>query len=118
LRLRQVVHNLVKNAQEALASREEGCLTVSTRVVGDTEGCFYELKVMDTGPGFDQDLLGEMFEPYVTTKTKGTGLGLAIVKKIVEEHGGKIWAENLDGGACVILRLPVIRDIPCPVAAN
>ncbi len=118
VRLRQVVHNLVKNAQEALAGRKEGCLMVSTRVVGDTEGCFYELKVMDTGPGFDQDLLGEMFEPYVTTKTKGTGLGLAIVKKIVEEHGGQIWAENLDGGACVILRLPVIRDIPCPVAAS
>ena len=73
---------------------------------------------MDTGPGFDQDLLGEMFEPYVTTKTKGTGLGLAIVKKIVEEHGGQIWAENLDDGACVILRLPVIRDVPCPVAAS
>ncbi len=118
VRLRQVVHNLVKNAQEALAGREEGRLVISTRVVGDSEGCFYELKVTDTGPGFDQDLLGVMFEPYVTTKTKGTGLGLAIVKKIVEEHGGQIWAENYKGGACVILRLPVIRDVPCPVAAS
>ena len=63
---------------------------------------------MDCGPGIPEDLLGRLFEPYVTTKPKGTGLGLAIVKKIVEEHGGMLWAENRsDGGACIVIRLPV-----------
>jgi nitrogen fixation/metabolism regulation signal transduction histidine kinase len=52
--------------------------------------------------------LEELFDPYVTTKTKGTGLGLAIVKKLVEEHGGKVTAENLvNGGACITVCLPV-----------
>jgi PleD family two-component response regulator len=59
-----------------------------------------ELSVEDNGPGFPATALEQIFEPYVTTKPKGTGLGLAIVKKIVEEHGGRIEAENRpDGGA-------------------
>ena len=56
----------------------------------------------------EEGLLERLFEPYVTSKTKGTGLGLAIVKKIVEEHGGIIWAENCVEGACITLRLPVL----------
>jgi signal transduction histidine kinase len=67
-----------------------------------------ELRVADDGPGIPAEIMGQMFEPYVTTKPKGTGLGLAIVKKIVEEQGGVIWAENLtDGGACFGIRWPV-----------
>jgi nitrogen fixation/metabolism regulation signal transduction histidine kinase len=66
-----------------------------------------EIAVTDSGPGFDPALLGQVFEPYVTTKTKGTGLGLAIVKRIVTEHGGVVYAENpSEGGGRVILRLP------------
>jgi nitrogen fixation/metabolism regulation signal transduction histidine kinase len=110
LRLRQVVHNLVKNAQEAVAALKQPLIEVSTGLVQEGECGFVELQVADNGPGFDQSTLAHLFEPYVTTKIKGTGLGMAVVKKIVEEHGGQIWAENRsEGGACVILRLPVLN---------
>ena len=62
----------------------------------------------DNGPGFQRDLIGTVFDPYVTSKPKGTGLGLAIVKKIVEEHGGRIEADNQRmGGARVRILLPL-----------
>jgi nitrogen fixation/metabolism regulation signal transduction histidine kinase len=64
--------------------------------------------VTDNGPGFQRDLIGTVFDPYVTSKPKGTGLGLAIVKKIVEEHGGRIEADNQrTGGARVRILLPL-----------
>ena len=64
--------------------------------------------VTDNGPGFQRDLIGTVFDPYVTSKPKGTGLGLAIVKKIVEEHGGRIEADNQrSGGARVRILLPL-----------
>jgi nitrogen fixation/metabolism regulation signal transduction histidine kinase len=64
--------------------------------------------VTDNGPGFQRDLIGTVFDPYVTSKPKGTGLGLAIVKKIVEEHGGRIEADNQRmGGARVRIILPL-----------
>lgn len=107
IRLRQVVHNLIKNAQEAVATTHAPEVKVTTQCVTASDALFAEFRVMDNGPGFDQDTLHHAFEPYVTTKVKGTGLGLAVVKKIVEEHGGTLWAENQDsGGACVVLRLP------------
>jgi len=114
VRLRQVVHNLVKNAQEAAAGNEGATVEVSTqeKIVGDCH--FVELRVVDNGPGFDAEILGQIFEPYVTTKVKGTGLGLAIVKKIVEEHGGMIRAENhAQGGGCIVLRLPILGECIC-----
>lgn len=109
LRLRQVIHNLVKNAQEALDGRSDPRVTVATSLVDDTEEPHIDLTVQDNGTGFDEELLGKIFDPYVTTKTKGTGLGLAIVKKIIEEHGGIIWAENANGGARLVARLPMWR---------
>ncbi|MEA3274585.1 MAG: ATP-binding protein [Pseudomonadota bacterium] len=112
LRLRQVIHNLVKNAQEALEGRQDGHILVATALVEDAENPLLELRVQDNGSGFDDELLGRLFEPYVTTKAKGTGLGLAIVKKIIEEHGGMIWAENANGGARVVARLPLWQDEP------
>jgi PAS domain S-box-containing protein len=107
VRLRQVLHNLLKNALEAAG--EQGRIQVSSRV-GEEEGRdFVEIAVSDNGPGFDPELIGQVFEPYVTSKTKGTGLGLAIVKRIVSEHGGVIQAENPDvGGGRVVLRLPAV----------
>ncbi len=107
-RLRQLLHNLLKNAQEAAAEQQDVTISVMTRCAHE-EACRYvELSVRDNGPGIPDELLGQLFEPYVTTKTRGTGLGLAIVKKIVEEHGGVLTAENLaQGGACITLKLPV-----------
>lgn len=107
LRLRQVVHNLVKNAQEAISERSDGRVSVRTSVVAEEDCRFFELRVDDNGPGFDEQVLTRLFEPYVTTKVKGTGLGMAIVKKIVEEHGGIISAGNSTVGGCVVLRLPL-----------
>jgi nitrogen fixation/metabolism regulation signal transduction histidine kinase len=110
LRLRQVVHNLVKNAQEAMEGRHGGRIRVATTLIEGPDGPVAELCVEDDGPGIDPDVLGRLFEPYVTTKVKGTGLGLAIVKKIIEEHGGIIRAENCDRGACITARIPVWRE--------
>jgi nitrogen fixation/metabolism regulation signal transduction histidine kinase len=106
-RLRQVLHNLLLNARDALATTTKPVIRLGTRVAGENNHRFIELTVQDNGPGFPDALLARLYEPYVTHKEKGTGLGLAIVKRIVEEHGGTIRAYNLkEGGACVIVRLP------------
>lgn len=107
-RLRQLLHNLIKNTLEASESLTPVVLEVSVDC-GEKETCEYvQLHFQDNGPGFPDKMLGQLFEPYVTTKPKGTGLGLAIVKKIVEEHSGILWAENSDqGGARITIRLPV-----------
>jgi nitrogen fixation/metabolism regulation signal transduction histidine kinase len=106
-RLRQVLHNLIKNALEA-CGRDGAHIRITTRCAEETGCRFVELGVCDDGPGIPEEMLANLFEPYVTSKPKGTGLGLAIVKKIVEEHGGMLWVENMpEGGACIIIRLPV-----------
>jgi nitrogen fixation/metabolism regulation signal transduction histidine kinase len=106
-RLRQVLHNLVLNAVDALADTPAPALTLQTRASGRGDARWVELQVCDNGPGFDAAVMDRLFEPYVTTKDKGTGLGLAIVKKIVEEHNGALWAENPgEGGARLTIRLP------------
>ena len=108
-RLRQLLHNLIKNAMEAMEDSENQQITLSTRCAEEHACHFVEMKIQDTGPGIPEDFLGQLFDPYITTKPKGSGLGLAIVKKIVEEHGGMLWAENVqNGGACIIIRLPVM----------
>ncbi len=107
-RLRQVLHNLLLNARDALAQQARPVIRISTRCVDEGESRSIELTVCDNGPGFPAELMERLFEPYVTSKAKGTGLGLAIVKRIVEEHSGNIAAENIPGGgACVTVRLPV-----------
>jgi len=109
-RLRQVLHNLIKNALEACGPAGAH-IRITTRCAQET-GCRHvELSVCDDGPGIPEDMLANLFEPYVTSKPKGTGLGLAIVKKIVEEHAGMIWVENIpEGGACIMIRLPVKKE--------
>jgi signal transduction histidine kinase len=107
-RLRQLLNNLLTNAVEALEGQGEGSIVVTTRraVRGETDVA--TVAVEDDGPGFQRELIGQVFDPYVTTKAKGTGLGLAIVRKIVEEHGGHIEADNrAGGGACVRVDLPL-----------
>jgi nitrogen fixation/metabolism regulation signal transduction histidine kinase len=101
--LRQVVHNLLQNAQDALAETEEPQITVETAV----DGNMVTLTVRDNGCGFPEALMARLFEPYVTTKLKGTGLGLAVVKKIIEEHHGRMKIENNQPhGASVCIYLP------------
>jgi nitrogen fixation/metabolism regulation signal transduction histidine kinase len=106
-RLRQLLHNLLTNAVEALEGRDGGEILVTTRVVTREGVEIAEIDVEDDGPGFQREQVGQVFDPYVTTKTRGTGLGLAIVRKIVEEHGGYVEADNrAGGGARVRVELP------------
>ncbi len=107
-RLRQLLHNLLTNAVEALEGQSGGEVVVATRLVERSGDAAAELTVADNGPGFQRELVGQVFDPYVTTKAKGTGLGLAIVRKIVEEHGGLIEADNrAEGGARIRIVLPM-----------
>ncbi len=110
-RLRQILNNVIKNAIEAVEEGKAPHIRIETSTVHTSSREQIEIRIIDNGPGFPEDLLNEIFEPYVTTKTRGTGLGLAIVKKIVEEHGGIVWVSNTDNhGGCVIIRLPVVME--------
>ena len=107
-RLRQLLHNLVKNAIEASQDGDNSRVRIESRLVESSAMHAVELQVEDNGVGIADDMMAELFEPYISSKAKGSGLGLAIVKKIVEEHNGVIWAENLDtGGARFTIRLPL-----------
>jgi nitrogen fixation/metabolism regulation signal transduction histidine kinase len=111
-RIRQILNNLIKNALEATNGSSTSRVEINTRCLAESGCRFMELTVTDNGPGFDEDMLGQVFEPYVTGKSRGTGLGLAIVKKVVEEHGGVIFAENCPGGGAQIrVRIPVVKTV-------
>ena len=105
--IRQVLHNLLKNAQEAI--KTEGLITFSLKAVHKQAAEFIEIGIYDNGIGISNEDVATIFEPYVTNKPKGTGLGLAIVKKIIEEHGGRIWVDsNYHQGAGFIIQLPAL----------
>jgi nitrogen fixation/metabolism regulation signal transduction histidine kinase len=105
--LRQVVHNLLQNAQDALAGVKAPEIVVQTGAAAQG----VRLTITDNGAGFPEQLMPRLFEPYATTKPKGTGLGLAIVKKIVEEHQGMIQIDNLmPRGASVSITFPAIAE--------
>jgi nitrogen fixation/metabolism regulation signal transduction histidine kinase len=109
--IRQVLHNLIKNAGEAMSEKvgAGGTAQVTVRTAANHRMAL--LSVSDNGPGFPAQILAHAFEPYVTTKPKGTGLGLAIVQKIVDDHGGTITLANRqEGGAEVSVQLPLHRD--------
>jgi nitrogen fixation/metabolism regulation signal transduction histidine kinase len=108
VRLRQALHNLIKNALEAIGDVHKPQLVVTTRVLDEDAEPWVELSVADNGPGLPADFGERWFEPYTSSKARGTGLGLAVVKKIAEEHGGSVRAENrAEGGARFTVRLPL-----------
>jgi nitrogen fixation/metabolism regulation signal transduction histidine kinase len=120
--LRQVIHNLLQNAQDATAENRASLFPPRIDLV--TESIHYpdadgtiktavRLSITDNGPGFDSKLIARAFEPYVTTKPRGTGLGLPVVKKIIEEHGGRIELENRkeqSGARISILLLKILAN--------
>ncbi len=100
--IRQVIHNLLQNAEDALGEQDDPRIQLLTH----SDGRRVDLILRDSGPGFAPELLSRAFEPYVTTKARGTGLGLAIVKKIIDEHDGEIRLANREeGGAEIRIRL-------------
>ena len=106
-RLRQVIHNLLHNAHDALKSVAYPQIVLRTENSQNT----IKLSVLDNGSGFPEHMVARAFEPYMTTKDKGTGLGLPIVKKIVEEHGGSITIENrTTGGTCISIVFPLLTE--------
>ena len=108
--IRQVIHNLVQNAQDALEHARAGAATPAIEVRTELDGEGVRLAVSDNGGGFPEELMARIFEPYVTTKPRGTGLGLAIVKKIIDEHHGSVAIENRPSrGASVSVLLPLAK---------
>ncbi|MBI1943533.1 MAG: HAMP domain-containing protein [Betaproteobacteria bacterium] len=106
--IRQVLHNLVQNAQAALENRRNSGAAPVIEVCTELAGDRVRLTVADNGGGFPEEMMARIFEPYVTTKPRGTGLGLAIVKKIVDEHHGELAIENRFAvGASVSVLLPL-----------
>ncbi|MBU3643962.1 MAG: HAMP domain-containing protein [Candidatus Methylopumilus sp.] len=113
--LRQVLHNLLQNAQDALDGVAKPVIEVRT----DIQAQHVTLSVSDNGSGFPIEMMTRAFEPYVTSKPHGTGLGLAIVKKMIEEHKGQISLHNLNqqkkvSGAQVIVSLPLASEMSSP----
>jgi nitrogen fixation/metabolism regulation signal transduction histidine kinase len=121
--LRQVIHNLLQNAQDAVGEHTKAEYQPRIDVVAEvvhyvgadkSERVAVRLSVIDNGPGFSHKILTRAFEPYATSKPKGTGLGLAMVKKIVDEHGGKIDIQNRtdsNGAKVSILLLKLAPDL-------
>lgn len=108
-RLRQLLHNLIKNALEAIGDSDKPHIHITTQRIYADGQRWVEMTIVDNGPGLPEGFGERWFEPYTTSKFKGTGLGLAVVKKIAEEHGGTVRAENADaGGARFIVRLPLV----------
>jgi PAS domain S-box-containing protein len=107
-KLRQVLHNLLQNAEQAVAQVSDPQIVVSTEASQNA----VVLSVRDNGPGIPEQMMARVFEPYVSSKLRGTGLGLAIVKKIVEEHNGSVTVSNRDsGGALVEVRLSKVAGV-------
>ena len=106
VRLRQLLHNLIKNSLESLEGK--GWIRLQTALAEEGGRYWAELSVADSGRGIADEVADNLFDPYVTTKTTGSGLGLAVVQKIVDEHGGSVRVGKPDeGGALFSVRLPI-----------
>lgn len=111
-RIRQLLHNLIRNAIESLSDTVDAGVDLRLERVNVEGEAWVALSIEDNGPGIPEDMLDRLFEPYATSKPKGSGLGLAVVKRIVEEHSGVLYAENrANGGARLVVRLPAVRSI-------
>jgi len=110
-RMRQLLHNLIRNAIESLSDRADGQIDIRLTLMTLESEVWVGLFIEDNGPGIPEEMMEKMFEPYATSKTKGSGLGLAVVKRIVEEHSGVLFAENREeGGARLVVRLPTVKS--------
>ena len=98
VQIQQVLVNLFRNATEAMADAERRILTVTARRRGDQ----VQIEVADSGPGFTEEALLRLFQPFSTTKLTGMGVGLSLCRSIVESQGGDISARNADAGGAVI----------------
>ena len=104
VRMTQVLQNLIENAAHYTASG--GQVEVAIGWAGEKGGDWIECAVRDSGPGFAEADLEQLFEPFFTRRRGGTGLGLSIVKRIVYDHGGEVSARNHpEGGAVVVVHL-------------
>jgi nitrogen fixation/metabolism regulation signal transduction histidine kinase len=124
--LRQVIHNLLQNAQDAMTERgpdaPPACIDVTTAAVhyrgaDGRDGIAVRLDIVDNGPGFSPKILARAFEPYVTSKARGTGLGLPMVKKIIDEHGGRIEIQNRTDGTGAAVSILLLKLAPDSVLA-
>jgi signal transduction histidine kinase len=112
LALRRVLENLVSNALDSLAGRNDGVVTLGSEIVGAPEGAAVRLVVADNGPGMTRAELDRAFDDFHTTKPGGTGLGLSIVRRLVLDLGGALRIETAPGsGTRVILELPLDRSV-------
>jgi nitrogen fixation/metabolism regulation signal transduction histidine kinase len=111
-RIRQLLHNLIRNAIESLTQNKDGQINLSLSSLEHQSKQYVELRVQDNGAGIPDNMMEKLFEPYATSKPKGSGLGLAVVKRIIEEHSGILFAENIKkGGACIIIRIPALESV-------
>ena len=101
--------NLIKNSIESKKKKTKLNIVIKTQIVKDDD--IVRLTIVDNGIGFPVDILDQVFEPYITTKSKGSGLGLAIVQNIVEQHDGQIYASNVEPhGARVTIEFSIIAS--------
>jgi len=97
VQIQQVLLNLIRNALEAMESSEERILAIEAA----TKDGMLELRVSDTGPGLPPEVAGNLFQPFITTKSRGMGVGLSICRSIIEAHGGRISTAKRPGGGTV-----------------
>jgi two-component system sensor kinase FixL len=108
VQVQQVLLNLIRNAIEAMAEQPRRDLTIASRPVEDS---MVEVRVADTGSGLSDEVMANLFQPFMTTKPNGMGVGLSICRTIIESHGGRIWAERTpSGGAAFAFTLPHVTE--------
>jgi len=109
-RIEQVILNIINNAVDAMEGKEKKTIRITTDSIKEDGRDFARLVISDNGKGMKPEILDKIFEPFFTTKEagKGTGLGLHICYTIIQDHGGRIRAENnAEGGAAFFIDIPV-----------